>query len=228
MKHPIRQQIVSDGYAILRGGVSESHCSAMCDLLPQLNGAGLRGLIAHAPNVIHLLEAETVRTTICHILGPEPLVVRSILFDKQAGANWAVAPHRDQTIAVQTRIDIAGFGPWSVKDGVPHVQPPSVVLDGMLTARVHLDAAGADNGGLLVWPGTHIGREAQGDPVLIDASPGDVLLMRPRLVHASKKANILKRRRVAHFEMASCRLPQGLMWAETHTLRSQAHTGTAR
>jgi len=49
-------------------------------------------------------------------------VVQAILFDKTPDANWKVAWHQDLTIPVEARIETAGFGPWSGKDGVPHVQ----------------------------------------------------------------------------------------------------------
>jgi hypothetical protein len=54
-------------------------------------------------------------------------------------ANWKVAWHQDLTIAVRHRIEVPGFGPWSVKDGVPHVRSPIESLEQMLTVRLHLD-----------------------------------------------------------------------------------------
>ena len=46
--------------------------------------------------------------------------------------------HQDLSIAVKERHEVAGFGPWSVKEGVP-VQPPVEILESMLTLRLHLD-----------------------------------------------------------------------------------------
>lgn len=139
-------------------------------------------------------------------------VVRSILFDKLPGANWKVAWHQDLTIAVQEETPAPGFGPWSRKDDVPHVQPPVALLEEMLTVRLHLDPADADNGALRVVPGSHVfGRlnaeqiQAQRTAVpehLCAAAAGDVLLMRPLILHASAAAASPRHRRVIHLEFA--------------------------
>jgi hypothetical protein len=78
-------------------------------------------------------------------LGPAARPVRAILFDKTAANNWMVPWHQDRTIAVHARHEVPGFGPWSVKGGVVHVEPPFDVIAGMITIRAHLDACGEDN-----------------------------------------------------------------------------------
>jgi len=78
-------------------------------------------------------------------LGTGSRPVRAILFDKTAGRNWSLAWHQDRTIAVRERIETPGFGPWTIKAGVPHVAPPMALLAGMLTMRVHLDDVSEDN-----------------------------------------------------------------------------------
>lgn len=65
--------------------------------------------------------------------------VRAVVFDKTPETNWSVAWHQDRTIVVRSRIAVEGFGPWSVKDGLIHVEPPVSVLEGMVTLRLHLD-----------------------------------------------------------------------------------------
>ncbi|MFA5988197.1 MAG: hypothetical protein WC803_01145 [Sphingomonas sp.] len=65
--------------------------------------------------------------------------VRALLFDKSARANWALGWHQDRTIAVAERRDMGGFGPWTVKSGVIHVEPPFALIEQMVTLRVHLD-----------------------------------------------------------------------------------------
>ncbi len=42
---------------------------------------------------------------------------------------------QDLTISLRSRAEMPGFCPWSVKDGVPHVQPPVELLEQMLTVR---------------------------------------------------------------------------------------------
>lgn len=151
--------------------------------------------------------------------------MRAIYFDKSPDANWLVAWHQDLTIAVRERVEAAGFGPWSMKGGVPHVQPPMEMLERMITVRLHLDDADAGNGALRVLPGSHrFGRlstekiqelRATEPEALCVANAGDVLLMRPLILHASGRSNSPKHRRILHIEYAGFDLPPGLQWQET-------------
>jgi ectoine hydroxylase-related dioxygenase (phytanoyl-CoA dioxygenase family) len=147
-----------------------------------------------------------------------------LYFDKSADTNWFVAWHQDTTIAVSLRENVAGFGPWSEKDGIPHVRPPQEFLQQMLAVRINLDDADETNGALQVIPGSHryglLSAEriqelrAFQSPHVCVASAGDVLLMRPLLLHASKRSVSSRRRRVLHIEYAAFDLPSGLTWHE--------------
>lgn len=148
--------------------------------------------------------------------------VRVIVFDKSADQNWVVAWHRDTAIAVQERHEVEGFEPWSIKDGVHHVQPPPSVLRDMMTARLHLDPTPASNGALQVIPGSHLdigeawpsvdcGRMNR-EPITLEAAAGDVVLMNPLTLHASSKSSQPSHRRVVHIEFARSPLPEPLKW----------------
>jgi ectoine hydroxylase-related dioxygenase (phytanoyl-CoA dioxygenase family) len=148
--------------------------------------------------------------------------VRGILFDKLPEANWKVPWHQDLSIAVRGRVDVAGFGPWSVKAGVPHVQPPLPLLENMLALRLHLDDCDAANGPLRVIPRSHTGGRlsptairawrSQQAAVACLVPRGGALLMRPLLLHASSPALRPGHRRVIHLEFAAEGLPGGLQW----------------
>ena len=62
---------------------------------------------------------------------------------------------RDRSIAVRQKEAVPDFGPWSIKAGIQHVQPPSAILQNMLTVRLHLDDCPESNGALRVLPGCH-------------------------------------------------------------------------
>jgi len=119
-------------------------------------------------------------------------------------------------------VEATGFGPWSVKDGMTHVQAPVEVLGKMLAVRIHLDDCDEGNGALRVLPGTHrLGRlgseriqelRAEKSDVVCPARAGDVMLMRPLLLHASGKSQGNGHRRVLHIEYAGFELPEGLRW----------------
>lgn len=150
--------------------------------------------------------------------------VRGILFDKQSSANWPVAWHQDITISISHQEDIEGYGPWSIKDGQVHVQPPVKVLQAMITVRIHLDLTNSDNGALKVVPESHsVGRIFQPNeiPSLIDSTTicecdaGDVLLMSPLILHSSSRSKRVRRRRVIHIEYARPdALDPRLQWSE--------------
>ena len=186
----------------------------------------LRGLLDVVPEIARLAYSSRLRAPVEAILGPNAVVVRSLLFDKTPDANWKVPWHQDRTIAVRERREADGFGPWSVKAGVTHVQPPAALLERMLTLRLHLDPCDESNGPLRVLPGSHRGgflspgqirawRERGDAPKsCCSARSGDILLMRPLLLHASSPAERPGRRRVVHLEWAAGDLPEGLEWHE--------------
>jgi len=156
---------------------------------------------------------------------PEGMVpVRSILFDKTPDENWPVAWHQDLTITTAEQKDTPGYGPWSFKDGAPHVQPPVELLEGMVTIRLHLDDTPASNGALMVVPGSHRHGKIPGtavsdhvrDPVTCECLAGDVLLMSPLILHSSKRSSEPRRRRIIHFEYArQDDLAPNLRWHES-------------
>lgn len=97
-------------------------------------------------------------------LGDACRPVRAILFDKTASTNWGLPWHQDRTIVVTRRIEVEGFGPWTIKSGLLHVAPPFDLLAGMVTLRVHLDSVPEANAPLLIAPGSHrLGQIPEGE-----------------------------------------------------------------
>ena len=210
------------GFAIVPQVLDQTACEALHDLLGDADGAGTRGML-HLPEVMRLAQSLLVDLVRPH-LPVQPIPVRGIYFDKRLETNWLVAWHQDLTLALKERVEVPGFGPWSVKEGVPHVQPPVSLLEQMLSIRLHLDDADSTNGALRVLPGTHrLGRlnadairscRETREEVLCEAKTGDVLLMRPLLLHASSRSTSERRRRVLHIEFAGFDLPAPLDWHE--------------
>jgi ectoine hydroxylase-related dioxygenase (phytanoyl-CoA dioxygenase family) len=182
----------------------------------------IRNLLRDHAIVRELANSLSIRSLVEPFLGSTAIAVRGILFDKTPGANWKVPWHQDLSIAVTERIDLPGYGPWSVKAGVPHVQPPVKILQNMLTVRLHLDNCGVVNGPLLVLPGSHAHGILNSDkiekfrtsekPVACTVNSGGAVLMRPLLLHASHSATSPGHRRVIHLEYASDLLPGPLRW----------------
>ena len=130
--------------------------------------------------------------------------------------------HQDMTIEVAERFETPGFGPWSIKHGIHHVQPPVEILENMVSVRIHLDDCTVANGPLRVIPRTHRFQKLSIEEILswreqygeqaITIGRGGVLLMSPLLAHASSSAESPDHRRVIHIDYANCSLPGALKW----------------
>lgn len=200
-------ELASEGFQLFPSVFSSEQVQRCVELLPA------------EPNVRHVVEkvpalgemVAPLHKLAEQLCGERVHLCRSILFDKVPRANWKVAWHQDVTLAWPVRFDENGWGPWSVKDGVPHVQPPAAFLGGMVTLRLQLDDCGDENGPLRVLPGTHEKRWDAAElsaavqriaPVECLARRGDVLAMKPLLVHASSPSVEPRHRRVLHLEYA--------------------------
>lgn len=181
------------------------------------------------PAVRDLAAEGAIRALVEPIVGASAIPVRALFFDKTPEANWPVLWHQDLTIAVTDKHTLEGWGPWSIKAGIPHVEPPSGLLTQMLTIRLHLDDCGVDNGPLRVIPGSHtLGRLSREriraitttkNETTCVAPMGSALLMRPLLLHASSPAKHPTHRRVVHIEFAPATLlPPPLEWASVQAL----------
>lgn len=211
------------GYEIVSDVLSHIEIEELISALGQANGPGRRGVLS-LPTVAKLATSARLLEAIRGSLRAEPRPVRAIYFDKTPETNWAVGWHQDLTIAVSDRADVADFGPWSVKDGVPHVQPPAELLEQMLTIRLHLDDCNADNGALWVLPGSHtLGRLSaeqiqemtqRQQAVVCTVNAGGALFMKPLLLHSSKRSAQGVHRRVLHLEYAGFDLPKPLEWKQ--------------
>jgi ectoine hydroxylase-related dioxygenase (phytanoyl-CoA dioxygenase family) len=193
--------------------------AALAPLPRHRPGVRLHGIAALVP----LLSVEGALGAIAAtVLGRHARPVRAVLFDKTPQANWPLGWHQDRTIAVRRKVDVAGFGPWSVKAGVPHVEPPFAVTAGMATLRLHLDPVGPDNAPLLIAPGSHrCGRVPAADIAAVVrqsgivaclAEAGDAWLYATAILHASEAAAAPCRRRVLQVDYTNSTLPGGLEW----------------
>ncbi len=216
-------KIEQNGFAIIPKVLGNQQCQELISALGPVTGAGRRGLLS-LPAISALAQSDQLLDLVRPHLPDDPFPVRAIYFDKSPDSNWLVSWHQDMTLSLQARADVNGFGPWSIKDGVPHVQPPVELLEKMLTIRLHFDDADETNGALRVLPGSHrLGRlsseriqqlRAQQSDFLCAASAGDALLMRPLLLHASGRSTSGRHRRVLHIEYAGFALPTELQWHE--------------
>lgn len=213
-----QDQFASDGYVVVPGVLTPAYCARLAaSVAVGAGAAGSRSLLAHdwcAALAIELRRHPALRG----LIPADHVAVQCNYFEKSASCNWLVPLHQDLSIPVAQRVDAAGLRGWSEKEGELFVQVPSELLGQLIALRLHLDPCGADDGPLKVVPGSHAaGRMPPGAvpdrPALaIEAGVGDVLLMRPLLLHASSKSAGSSRRRVLHLVFGPPALPHGLRW----------------
>jgi hypothetical protein len=188
---------------------------------PRPGKAGVR--LHGVPGLTRYLAASgKVGAVAASILGEECHPVRAILFDKTPETNWSLGWHQDRTIAVRERVETDGFGPWTVKQGLVHVEPPFDLLAGMVTLRVHIDQVAATNAPLLIAPGSHkLGRIPVGEIAEIVhrlgtatclADRGDIWLYATPILHSSETATQPSHRRVLQVDFAVGELRGELEW----------------
>jgi hypothetical protein len=236
--------VAEEGYSILFGVFGRKEVGRLIDVISKIGSDSgvrrrggvyaIRNLLSLSPAVRELAGSAMVGGLVSEWLGNGAFPVRGTLFDKTAGANWLVPWHQDLTICVAGRMDVPGYGPWTRKAGVWHVQPPVSILENMLSVRIHLDDCDEENGALRVLPGTHrLGRlnarqiaERQRSATVVSCTvqAGGVVLMRPLLLHSSGAAARAEHRRVIHIDYAASPLDDGLRWWG-HSLPAQGDHG---
>jgi hypothetical protein len=213
----------NDGAERVETALSGAELSCFEELANHYNGEGPGVRITDDSRLSALLRKGSAMDALSKTkLGQNARPVRAVLFDKSATVNWALGWHQDRTIAVRKQIDCPGFGPWSKKAGIVHVEPPFGYIERMVTIRAHLDACDGENAPLLIALGSHrFGRvpvEKVGEAVqrceqlACLAGTGDVWIYATPILHASDAAKHPRHRRVLQVDYSCDPLPGGLEW----------------
>ncbi|CAN7222634.1 phytanoyl-CoA dioxygenase family protein [Brevundimonas sp. LjRoot202] len=218
-----REAFERDGVLHAGGPLAESEVDLLRALADERIGSRPGARLEGEPVLVALLAANgPIGAVAMELTSATARPVRAVLFDKTADGNWSVAWHQDRTIPVRERAEVDGFGPWSMKDGVPHVAPPPDVLARMITLRIHLDDVDADNAPLRVARGSHrLGRVPAAEAALLAESrpqtvclarTGDVWAYKTLILHTSAPSRQAMRRRVLQVDYADFDLPPELNW----------------
>jgi ectoine hydroxylase-related dioxygenase (phytanoyl-CoA dioxygenase family) len=222
--HRFAEQITVDGWAVTPPVPSSATTALLRGVVAAYASnkrGGARNLLENV-DIQALARSQPIRELAEAVLGDQCFAVRALFFDKTPSANWKVIWHQDLTIATREQSDVPGYGPWTKKAGVPHVQPPVPVLENMVALRVHLDPCGETNGPVRVISGSHrFGRLSAKQIDELRAlhaenacvvEEGGILGFRPLIVHASSPAQATLHRRVIHLEFATGELASPLSW----------------
>ncbi len=159
-------------------------------------------------------------------------LVRASYFAKSRRRNWSVPWHQDSTIEVKRPVAVSGFSAWSQKNSVCRVRPPKTVLQSMLTLRILLDDCDATDGPMELVEASHLlgilesakRREVAetGQRVVCSGLRGEVLGMRPLVVHRSCSSTSQRLRPILHLEFATADLPGEVEWRQRIAIRRAA------
>ncbi|MCC2958418.1 phytanoyl-CoA dioxygenase family protein [Massilia sp. IC2-477] len=219
----VREQFDADGFASVPCVLSTDECNDIEALTGTLDpdAAGTRCLLAE--EWCRTLAGRLRRHPgLADVVPGNFVAVQCTYFEKSIERNWLVPIHQDLSIPVAARVEHPALRGWSEKEGGIFVQPPATLLEQLVALRVHLDPCSNDDGPLQFIPGSHrhgrlsaeeaVTRRQAGPLVSCEMGQGDVLAMRPLVLHASPKAQGSSRRRILHFVFGPPELPYGISW----------------
>ncbi|MFO1030607.1 MAG: phytanoyl-CoA dioxygenase family protein [Planctomycetota bacterium] len=202
----------ANGHVVLESLLDEPELARLEAALPTAGlRAGTRNLL-HAPWCTSLAIRLKRDEQLAPLLPTDPVAVQCTYFVKSETDNWLVALHRDLSIPVRHHVASPAWRGWSEKEGERFAQPPLAVLASIVAVRLHLEDNTDTNGPLQVVPGSHRHLGTDGERVSCLVRRGGAVVMRPLLLHASKKV-LSGRRRVLHILFAGRSLPDGAEWA---------------
>jgi hypothetical protein len=239
----LRQELESQGFTTVADAVDEADRARLSRLLEVENlprGArhpsgpvfAARHLLIKIPELGFELTAAGVDSLAAELLGSGAFPIDAAFFDKQPDANWTVPVHQDRVFPVVLDRDRK----HRVADGVVVAEPSATTLARLLALRIHFDPTDPAAGALFVLPGSHaagiVESDAPPEPlasfVACVAGAGDVLAMRPLLLHRSPPSKRSGRRRVLHVVYATDQPDDGLRWrasAQQAVAAEQRHIG---
>lgn len=217
-----RETLADAGWLRLPSGLPRATLAALpADATLDPRDAGSRNLLEE-DWCRHLVAPLRSRLRSLELLSADAVAVQCTLFRKTPDCNWKVPYHQDLSVPVAAGIADSALSGWSVKEDGHYVQAPADLLDALLAVRLHLDACGDGDGVLRVVPGSHrrgrLGQhhiaamDKRQTEVMCTADVGDLVVMRPLLLHASSKAERPRGRRVLHFLFAPRQPGNGLQW----------------
>lgn len=228
-----KQEFTENGFVIINNVFSDRQIKSILNAIEEADISGplfrktqdlfaIRQFLKALPVTVPLIFTELFNSVISGVFGENYFVAKSIYFDKPGHSNWFVSYHQDLTISVDKKIDVAGFGPWSVKQNQYAVQPPIEILERNFTVRIHLDETNENNGALKIIPKSHLKGICRPETIdwkkeseaICSVPKGGIMIMSPLLLHASSRTTNNQQRRVIHIEFSNSKLPESMMWSE--------------
>ena len=229
----IKEEISVNGFAIVNNIYSKEEILRLIQVIERADTSNpafrkttdlfaIRQFFKEVPQTLKTVFNTKLNSLIATLFGDKFFVVKSIYFDKPEASNWFVSYHQDLTISVNKKIELNGFGPWTVKQNQFAVQPPLKILEDNFTVRIHLDNTNIENGALKVIPQSHLKGIYRPETIdwvtesesICNVNKGGIMFMKPLLLHSSGRTTNSNKRRVIHIEFSRSLLPENLEWSE--------------
>ncbi|WP_420458727.1 phytanoyl-CoA dioxygenase family protein [Neolewinella sp.] len=222
------------GYYLAAGIFPQSEVDTLRQLVTEdkgVSGFGVRYYLEHKPAVLQALLACQNFLRLVRETFSEPVIIKSVYFDKPPRANWTVAWHQDITLNLTEKLDHPSYSNWRELEDRVAAQPPTELLEQITAYRIHLDDTDATNGALRIVEGSHLRGiqrvdehyHSSADSVrTLCINAGGVQLMKPLLFHSSRRVEMgdgeANPRRVIHLEVMEKSLTVGLPLREYFAL----------
>jgi hypothetical protein len=220
--------MADDGFEMVREWLTAEHRGSLLKLLAAADGVAsvsrgagesyaARALHRSIPLLAQTLQHVGVESLAERFLDTPAVLLDATFFDKHATANWAVPSHQDRVVAA-ANADLKGA---RVRRGEVCCEPAAGFLGGLVALRLHFDRTDERTGALQLIRGSHLwgivpdANLRQVTPsqfTMVDANPGDVLVMRPLTVHRSPSGSAPTHRRVLHVVCGDSHHARGLGW----------------
>lgn len=207
-------ELETAGFTLARNFVNPESRALLLRLTSPATGSGAvhhrsggafaaRGLLRKVSELSRLLEACGIDALASAVLGDRAAPLDATFFDKHARANWTVPGHQDRIVAVAATT----ARKHRIREGIAYAELDARTLAGLVALRIHFDPTDSETGALCVVPGSHLdGVMPSGhiSNVPLDqyvpcaAGAGDVLVLRPLLLHRSSPSRGEGQRRVLH------------------------------
>lgn len=222
----MESQLNQKGFEIIEVVYSEKEVDEILQILKSKgieNKFGVREFLVDNPEIKEKVFTKNLIRIINRIAPNCNKSIKSIYFDKPPNANWIVNWHQDLTINLTNRQEVEGYKNWRVKDGRTVVQANREMLESIFTIRIHLDDCEKENGALRVIENSHKKgiiflkewmSNKEGIERVCEVKKGGVLIMKPLILHSSRRTENQRNRRVIHIEFTDKELPLGLNWKE--------------
>jgi ectoine hydroxylase-related dioxygenase (phytanoyl-CoA dioxygenase family) len=222
----MENQLQTNGFEIIESVYTKQEIDEILDILSfnnVENKFGIREFLMDNSEIINKVFTERL-LKIIKVISPNcNQSIKSIYFDKPPNANWIVNWHQDLTINLKAKKETPNFKNWRVNRERTIVQPSVEILENIFTIRIHLDGCTKENGALRVIEKSHNQgvieivdwlKNQEGIEKICEVKQGGILIMKPLILHASKRTENQQNRRVIHIEFCDMDLPNGLEWKE--------------